>query len=241
LPIDFIQKHYESLDFFKLSSNPAALPLIYKYPSSKHWNWFKVISNKGLVYNQSTFDFLFPFYKIYIKSKLKPPVSDNYVILSFIHNVFRDFPGDLSFFLQEKFTPFIPWDILSRKDFLKLDFNFIDTYKAKLNFHNLSLSYAIKDCITPAFIIENKNLFDWDGVSFYNLPLTIELVINHLDDINFFLLANCEKFDWNWSFIEEYVYGFSKFRLSVNESIYKQLIEIPLSKDEIFSILQKKY
>ena len=76
--------------------------------------------------------------------------------------------------------------------------------------------------------------------SFYRLPLTQEIVIKCIDEINWHYLASNEKLDWTWEFIEEYLYDFNIFRYAVNKGIYEKLILNALSAKEIIAILENQ-
>lgn len=61
--LDFLRQYVDRLDFDELSMNKAILPLIYKYPKYPKWNWDRVIINRGIIYNQEAFEFMFSNFK----------------------------------------------------------------------------------------------------------------------------------------------------------------------------------
>lgn len=239
LSVEFIQKYIDKLDFDQLSINPTSLPIIYKYPTSKRWNWNKVVINRGLEYSKESFDFLLLNYEKYVFPEgIKTELIDILVTNSLIQRIFKGSQKDLNFFFSKWYIKFVPWDILSKRSNTLLDMTFINTHKEKLNFKESDLIKRIKDIVTTDFIIENKELFDSNRHFFYDLPLTIDLLENHFTDIYYFYLSKCHKLDWNWDFIYEHLYEFDSVNLSLNDGIYKRLIE-KMNKEEILSILEE--
>ena len=227
LPIsfEFIQKYINELDFNELSRNPASLELIYKYPTSKRWNWENVIVNPGIIYNHVSFNFIYGHYKRFVE--LNDHISlkmKEIPLYFFMSRVITRQSNDISFFLEEKFIRFMPWHLLSKCCVNKFELSFIEEHKDKLNFKESSLIRHNKDIITTQFILGNYELFDTERYSFYYLPLTIDLIKPHLENINWYYLSSCEKLDWTWDFINEHFSKFDLFRLSQNRGIYEKVI-----------------
>lgn len=241
ITVEFIQKHIEQLDFDILSKNPACLPLIYKYPTSTRWNWENVVMNPAIVFSDETFDFLFHYFKLNIKDfKHMHPYFKKRPLLSFLSRAFQIHSKNLDYFINEKFIEYLPWHIISEGSMIKLDIAFIGKYKAKINFKESEFIKNHKDVISTEFISQNSVLFDTEYHPFYYLPLTISLINNHFDKINWNNLSGSEKLDWSWAFIEDEFEKFNLFKLGENKGIYDRLIFKDMSKDEIFLLLEKK-
>lgn len=241
ITVEFIQKHKEQLDFDILSKNPACLPLIYKYPTSTRWNWENVIKNPAIIFSDETFDFLFYYFKLNIGDiKNIHPYFKKRPIIPFLFKVFQGQSKSLDYFISEKFNEYLPWQFISEWSNLKLDMEFIEKYKAKINFNSTEFIKNQKDIITTEFISQNPELFNSEHYSFYYLPLTNDLLIKHFEKINWFSLSSSEKFDWSWDFIDDKFANLNFFRLSENKGIYDRLIFKGMSKEEVISLLEKK-
>ncbi len=238
ISVNFIQKYAEKLDFARLSLNPASLPLIYQYPNSPRWNWDLVIINRGITYDQESFDFLFPHYERHLNFRWKRilPVKLN-ALGSFIHQVFSGSLGDLNFFLMEDFLKYIPWDVFSKRCNTKLTMDFITQNIDKLNFKEGELLRCIRESITMEFVRGNHSLFDKNSYRFYDLPLSKDILYDFPTEINWNYLSGCETLDWDWNFIVENFDNFKLFKLSTNRSIYQQLFECQIEKEDFLAIL----
>lgn len=222
--VEFIQKHVDKLDFDALSRNPASIDLIYKYPTSTRWNWECVIVNPGIIYNQDSFNFIYGHYEKFIdlNDKISPKIKE-FPLQFFISKIIMSQSNDISFFTGGKFIKFIPWYLFSKFCVTKFDLFFIVEYKEKLNFKEPAFIKYNKDVITTEFIKQNYDLFDPLHYSFYDLPLTIELIQSHIDSINWKYLSSCVKLDWTMDFIIEHFYILDLDRLSVNKGVYDHI------------------
>ncbi|MEA3495529.1 MAG: hypothetical protein U9R42_05775 [Bacteroidota bacterium] len=240
LSIEFIKKHINKLDFDNLSQNPKCINFIYKYPTSKRWNWEKVLWNPAITYNKKSFDFIFYYYKKYYASitpyyyKIVQPLP------SFFFKVFKKPFNDKSFFLNEEFIKYLPWDNLCKFSYIKLSLDFIEKYKDKLNFKETEFLRIHRDILTTNFIEENLELFDSEHSAFYYLPITIALLRKYDDKINWNNLSNCEKLDWTWEYIYLHFEKFNLFWLRQNKGIYEKLIRDKLTKPEILEFLDNE-
>lgn len=238
LSIEFIKKYIDKLDFDNLSQNPRSLELIYKYPASKRWNWERVLWNPAIIFNRESFDFIFYYYK-----KLYEPKTSNNEFLermalsSFLFRVFMRPFNDKSFFLNEEFIKYLPWDNLCKYSNTKLSMAFIEKYKDKLNFKETMFLRTNCDIITTEFVGANSELFNPEHSSFYYLPITIELLGKYDSKINWNNLSSCEKLDWTWEYIDLHFDKFHLFSLSENQGIYEKLIKDKLTKQQIFGFL----
>lgn len=238
---DFLIQYMDKLNFDNLSMNAVCLPLIYKYPNSKRWNWEKVIINAGLEYSQETFDFIYPHYEKQFEEK-----NDHYTLWrkkalpSLILTIFsRSFLKDLNFFFREEFLEYIPWEFFSKNYRSNLTMDFVETHKDKLNFKELQFIWRTRDFMTTDFVLENPNLFDGKYILHYDLLFTIEQLHNCFSDIDWNLLSSCTKLDWSMDYIYNNLDNFNLYRLSENKGVYNELIE-KFSKDEIFSFLNNQ-
>ncbi|MBW6474637.1 MAG: hypothetical protein K0B14_16035 [Anaerolineaceae bacterium] len=244
LSVEFIEKYIDKLYFDELSLNPACVPHIFKYPTSKRWNWDLVIINSGIIYNQETFNFIFPHYKKYYESKeYANPIYKKYSLSSLLFRVFMFQVIDLTFFLQDHFIPHLPWKILSERCRMKLTFEFINKYKKKLNFKEDALIYNNGDIITYDFIMQNLPLFDTESRYFIGkLPITVEIIQTYIKNIRWWTLAGNQNFDWSWEFINEHLYDLYCYRwfnsLSYNQGIYEKLISRTMSRNDILEFLE---
>jgi hypothetical protein len=244
LSVEFIQKHIDQLDFDALSENPKSLELIYKYPNSKKWNWEKVILNPAIIYNKESFDFFFNNYKRHYEAKeFTNPIKTKMALLSFLFRIFTRQLNDISYFLSEDFIKYLPWGNLCKFCKTKLTLEFIEQYKDKLNFKESEFISRHHEIITTEFILANSDLFDSEHYSFYNLPLTIEL-LNNYDNyggkLKWIILSSNEKLDWTWEYIDIHFDKFIFFRLAENKGIFEKLIIDKLTKQEIFDFLDNE-
>ena len=238
LTVEFIQKHIEQLDFEALSQKPKAIDLIYKYPTSKKWNWDRVILNPAIIYSKESFDFVFSHYKRYYESKeFTNPILKKMALPSFLFRVFSRQQNDISYFLQNDFIKYLPWENLCKFCNTKLTLDFIEEYKDKLNFKESEFIRKHRDILSKEFIESNIDLFDPTHYSFYYLPLTIELLNKLYDRINWNNLSSSEKLDWTWEFIDTHFDKFNVFRLSENKGIYDKLIIDKLGKNSVVEFL----
>lgn len=225
LTLEFILTYIQYLDFDEISQNPKSLDLIYKYPKSKMWNWQKVSLNKGIIYNETTFNFVFEHYnkthdqKNIISTKIK-----SRTLQMFLYKVFYYQQHDINYFLQEPFLPFISWELVTKSRTTKVSIEFIIKHKNKLNFKESIFMKNHSDIIPKEFIHMNIYLFDTTHYSFYNYPLTQDFVSQIVDKINWNQLSTCKNLDWTWRFINLHFEKFNKFKLSQNEGVYIELI-----------------
>lgn len=241
LSIEFIQKYIDKLDFDSLSQNPKSLDLIYKYPTSKRWNWEKVLWNPAITYDKKTFEFIYYYYKKHYEIKYANNEFHLRMALpSFLFMVFMRPFNDKSYFLNEKFIKYLPWDNLCKFCNTKLSLAFIEKYKDKLNFKETEFIRVHRDIITTEFIEANSELFDSKHYSFYYLPITIAILRKYDDKINWNNLSSCEKLNWDWEFIDMHFDKFNLFRLGENKGIYEKLIRDKLTKKQILEYLDKE-
>lgn len=239
--VEFIRKYSDKLDFDELSRNPSALHLINKYPTSEKWNWDKVIGNRGIVYNQESFDFMFSHFIKYYENKIHNLTAMKaYALPIFLKKVFYYNLNDLSFFFKKPYIELLPWDIFSKYCKTKLSEDFIETYKVKLDFKETELLRCARDVITTDFIKENHELFNNKSYAFYYLPITIELIKNYFPVIEWRWLSGCETVDWNWNFIEEHFDDLNLYKLSGNKAVYTEIVEKNMTKEQVIKLLDYK-
>ena len=242
LSIEFINKHIAKLDFDNLSENPKCLNFIYKNPTSKRWNWERVLLNPGIIFNRKSFDFIFYYYKKYYESKTyyNKEFSERMALPSFLLRIFMRPFNDKSFFLNEEFIKYLPWDEFCKFCNTKLSLDFIEKYKGKLNFKESNFIKIHRDILTKEFIEANSELFDFEDYSFYHLPITIAILRKYDDKIHWNGLSSCEKLNWDWEFIDSNFDKFNFYILGENRGIYEQLIRDKLSKQQIFGFLDNE-
>jgi len=239
--VDFIQKHIDQLDFDALSQNPKSLELIYKYPTSKKWNWEKVILNPAIIYSKESFDFIFSHYKRYYESKdFTNPILKKMALPSFLFRIFLRQQNDISYFLQNDFTKYLPWENVCKFCNTKLTPEFIEKYKDKLNFKESEFIRNHREIISTDFIEANSELFNSEHYSFYYLPINIKLLRKYDEKINWNNLSSSEKLDWTWEYIDTHFDKFNFFRLAENKGIFEKLIIGKLTKQEIFDFLDNE-
>jgi hypothetical protein len=247
LSIEFIQKYSEHLNFDAISKNPKALDLIYKFPTSKKWNWNNVILNSAINYDKESFDFVFKHYKMNYETK----EFDYYygpwkISFDFLSRIVRFHQNDISLFLQV--TTVLPPDDFNYRSFwsnlslcrTKLSQEFIEKHKSKLDFKNPYFISRQIDGISKEFVGKNLDLFDTSVHNFYYLPLTIDLLNKLNDKINWNFLSSNEKLDWTWWYLDKYFYEFNFYRLSENKGIFDRLIMNNLSNRDIFEFLDNE-
>ena len=240
LTFEFYQKYKDKWNIDNLSSNPASLPLIYEFPTKINWNWDQVILNNGITYDQKSFDFIFKHYES--AHALKDIESDflkKNPIVYFLHSLIVK-ERDISFFFNSKYLKYMQFDLLSKKDSIKMSKEFIEVFKDKLNFKERNLIKNIKDVIDENFIIQNHMLFDFNHYSIYDLPISRETLFKYSSDINWNLLSRSQKLDWDWEFIQENWDKLNDYHLKQNKGVYEKLIFNSLSKDEILIFLDSQ-
>jgi len=241
ISVEFIQKHINQLDFDALSQNPKSIELIYKYPTSKKWNWEKIILNPAIKYNKESFDFIFSHYKRqYEAKKFTNPIMKKRALPSFLSRVFMRPFNDKTFFLNEEFIKYLPWDNLCTFCNTKLPLSFIEKHKDKLNFKESKFIRNQRDILTTEFIEANSELFNSYHYSFYYLPITIDLLGKYDGKFNWRNLSSCEKLDWTWEYIDLNFDKLNLFRLGENKGVYEILIQNKLLKPEILEFLDNE-
>ena len=240
LPVttEFVQRYSDKLDFNALSQNPKSIDLIYRYPNAKHWNWDKIIINRGIVYNKESFDLIFKKFKSHHEAKeFSNPTLKKMALPSFLFTVFMHQQNDINFFLNDAFIKCLPWRSLCKYCKTELSMSFIEKHKDLLNFRESEFISHNSDIISTDFIKTNLDLFDTEHHSFYKLPLTIEIINKYNDKINWRYLSSCKKLDWNWEFINIHYEKFDWSRLSENQGIFEKLILNLMSKENIIDFL----
>lgn len=226
LSVEFIQKHIERLDFDVLSQNPKAIDIIYKYPTSKKWNWDRVILNPAIIFTKESFDFVFNHYKRQYETKeFTNPIMIKMPLPSFLFKVFSFHQNDISYFFHDEFINDLPWKNLPVNRCEKIPLEFVEKYKEKLNFKESYFLRNHKDVITRKFVKENLDLFDPTNHSFYYLPLSIEILNELKEKVNWDSLSSCVNLDWNIEFIKKNIDKLNPKKLSQNIGVYNCLID----------------
>jgi hypothetical protein len=239
LSVDFIQKFSDKLNFSKLSLNPKSIELIFKYPDSKRWEWDKVIANPGIVYDDQVFDFVFYYFKKNfidghaIYSKLNIDFKKIFLV-----KLFASFNTNLSYFLNNYFIELLPWEFICESSSIKLPIDIIEKGKTKLDFNNSGFLIIHRNILTNDFIKKNWDLFNIENESFYNLPLTIDMLKSIGSQISWYKLSFNTYLDWNYEFIKSNFEKFHPYQISINQGVYQKLIGDTLSHDEIIQFLQ---
>lgn len=239
LSVPFIQKYVDRLNFDRLSLNPAALPLIYEYPESKRWNWYKVIQNPAIVYDEPTFKFMLHHFKKYSEAHEK---SDSiwlrYPEKYFFIRLFHTCRNDVRYFLNEAFIHLLPKHFLPRynreisKDFFQLAYN---SGLVDLNDRN-SLS-TIAKIIDEELVEKHFDSLDPNSPGFYNLPLTQKLYQRHRDKIDLWRLSFSIRFDWDLEFIVMNWNNLNYNFLKSNAGVYRRLLGEHKTNEEILGLL----
>ena len=238
LSVEFIQKHIENINFDELSQNPAALPLIYKYPKAHSWNWDKVILNRAIIYSDDSYKFFLNYFtkNLQLNHDVHPFFKKN-SLYPFLFKLFKSQNNDISYFLSNDFVKYFAWENLCKFCNTKLPLAFIEKYKDKLNFKEEAFIRNNQEIITTEFILANPDLFNSEHSSFYYLLLTIEFLNKYDGKLDWNKLSSNEKLDWNWEYIETHFDKFNLFRLKTNKGIYEKLILDKLKQQEIFAFL----
>ena len=241
ITVEFIQKYIDQLDFDALSQNPKSLELIYKFPTSKKWNWEKVVSNPGIIYNNESFNFVFTNYnRQYEAKEFTNPILKKRALHSFLFRVILGQQNDISYFISDEFIKLLPWKNLCQFSKIKLPIDFIEKYKDKLNFKESNFIRNHRDIITTAFIEANSDLFNSEHYSFYDLAININILNKYDGKINWNMLLRSEKLDWTWEYIDLHLEEFNLSRLAENKGVFEKLIIKKLTKKEIFDFLDNE-
>jgi hypothetical protein len=237
LTFEFLEKYKDKWDYNSLSWNPASLPLIFEFPTMKDWNWDLVIVNRGLKYNQDNFNFIFKHYSD--KHQLKNfenPKHKNYAIYYFLHRLVQ-MNRDISYFFNDNYLKFMSFDLLSSKEQLNLNLDFITKYKDKLNFKDRNLIRNISKIINEDFIIDNIEKFDVINHNIYNLPISQDFILKYINDVDWNWLSRSRNFNWDWNFLNEHWSVLNVHSLSTNDGIYERLINQTMTKSDIINFL----
>lgn len=242
LSVEFLQKHLDKLDFDAISQNPNCIELIYRYPTSERWNWDKVIRNPAIAYDKESFDFVFSNYKRQYETKeFTNPILKKMALPSFLFCVLTFQQNDINYFLKDDFVVYFPWDKFCKYCNTKLSLDFIEKHKDRLNFKESEFIRMQRDIISTEFIEANADLFHPEHYSFYNLPLTIELLNKFNGNINWNNLSRCEKLDWTWEYVDTNFDKFNLYGLAENKGIFEKLIKEKLSEKEILELLDNSW
>jgi hypothetical protein len=241
ISVQFIQKHIDQLDFVPLSRNPKSLELIYKYPKSERWNWDSVICNTGIVYDDTSFKFMFEHFKENYEKRANPNSERRVPALpAFLLRVFRNQLVDISYFLQDKFMKRIPFNWMCKHRLAKFSLEVIESNKKEIDFKNSEFLGNHRGLFTSEFLSSNLDLFDPSQYSFYNLPLTFDILSKLDDKVNWNHLSSCKTLDWSWELIDTKFDKFNVFKLSENKGIYEKLIGYTWSKRDIVVFLDSQ-
>jgi hypothetical protein len=237
--VEFIQKYRDKLNFSKLSGNPSCLEIIYKYSKSKRWDWAKVSNNPAVIYDESSFNFIFHKYKENIsqgsdyKNKAESYLLKSFLLAAFINQK----RNDMNFFLNDDFIDNIPWYILSNYSNVILPESFINKYKEKFDFKSSSFLRRHNKVLNYQFIKENIQLFDTSQFAFSFLMINSEILELCSPTLNWYIFSSNEYFNWSWDFIEQNLDKLGHFRLSFNETLYELLIKDGFDDDALEDLL----
>jgi len=235
---NFIEQYQQQLDFDKLSQNPQMLNLIYQNPSYKKWKWEKVILNPGIVYKKQTFTLIFNNYKKDFETKeFTHSKQKNMALHTFLFRLFSHQHNDINYLLTADFINYVPWEIFCSYCRTELPLSFIEQHKTKLNFSETAFIKRNKNSFTYEFIEANLELFNATDVSFYRLPITVELLSKTGNEFNWNALSACETIDWNWDFIHLHFDKLNLNKLATNKGIFEKLMLNKLSSTQIYKIL----
>lgn len=237
--LEFIEKYKANIDFDELSLNKASLPVIIEYPDLELWNWNLIIINKGLIYNEKIFDFIFYHYEKYCYRFLSSFRASIFTTLNFfLRRVFLGSPHEQIFFLNNRFLESFPWKDFCARCKTKVDMQFIEMHKDKLDFTEKAFIERNRGVITNTFINSNLHRFNPDSSAFCRLDISVEIVNKISDKLDWRCLSGNEKMDWSWDFLKANFDNFNLFILAQNQGLYEKLIRTILTKKEIISFLE---
>ena len=237
ISLEFLEKYKDKLDFGELSRNPACIDIILKYHKSSRWNWNNVIVNPGLKYNDEIFELVFFYFKNQSIYKFwNKTTFYNITINSILKRVFHSPFTQKSYFLKERFTALLPWDVVSKSNVV-LDMDFIINFKDKIDFKENGFLKENGKLIDKDFILCNIELFNLENYRFYYLDIDNEILEKCKENINWNYLSSSENFEWSWKFVSDNYDKLNFFRLSINEGVYRDLTKNILSDEEIYSFL----
>lgn len=248
LPISlvFLEKYKDSLDFENLSRNPTCIDIILKYAKSNRWNWNDVIINPGFEYDDKNFELVFNYYsRYYILNFLhtKYNISNiskfrKTITFNFLEKIFHSPFTQKSYFVCDKFIEYFPWDNLCKSN-IEVDLEFIIKFKEKINFKENNFLKVNGKLLDEDFIFNNIELFDLNKSNFYQLNINDKIIDEYTKKINWCYLSFSENIEWSWDFVSDNYEKLDFIKLSNNEKAYVDLIKKILSKEQVYSFLDK--
>ncbi len=235
ISIDFIQKFSDLIDFDALSQNPASIELIEKYPKSKKWNWEVVVLNPAINFTDENIEFYTENYNRYLFENALSKSFFNSNPAHLVKKLISVQTKDRSYFLQEKYQIFIPWDNFCSQCNTELTLNDVEKFKSKLNFQKDQFILKNKNQITTEFISDNLLLFDSNEIAFYDLAINIE-IIEKCNNPSFFKISGNIFLNWSWEYIYDNFQKLNFYKLSRNRAVY-DLINLNNFISQQFSIL----
>jgi hypothetical protein len=233
LPItfNFIVKYKEKLNFDSLSGNPNCLPIILKYPHSNKWNWKNILSNFKFEISDDNYEYYYKYFNKFIVTKYPNLINNDYQIRAFyIDRLLKYNHSELTFLFKKPEIHLLEKIVIFNSKKTKIDFITLTYLKNKLDFKSDGVIYAIRDAVTPEFIIENIDYFKLDSYLFYKLPINYEMLKLLEGKINWNLFSSCTTFDWNWDFILKNLKKLNINRLAENQKVF-ELIKQNLNGD----------
>ena len=237
ISLEFLERYKDYLDFDNLSRNPSCIDIILKYAKSKRWNWNNVIINPGLEYNDKIFQLVYYYYyKTFLGNINKNPFFNSILLSNFLKKIFHSPFTQKSFFLNEKFAKYYPWEKFSESN-LEVDIDFINKFKDKINFKGRGFLKSNGKILNKDFILNNIELFDLSSYNFYYLNIDNEILEKNNKSINWSFLSRSESIKWSWELVSNNYEKLNLFSLSENKTAYNNLVKKVFSNEEIYSFL----
>lgn len=242
LTVEFLQSHKEQLDFDRLSRNPASWALIQQYPGSKRWNWNLVVANPAISWNENTWRFVLQQYKAkFTKERpdIPAPLSASIAERSLLSQIIVRSHVNRSFFLSDQFKDNLPWELLDGCYTLSEVEPFLIQNLDRINLKKAS---NVKIC---APLLDEKLVNKYwpslinSGYGQQYLPLTIKLINQLKEGVNWNWISSNEKIDWTYDFIYENSDQLNFWRLAKNRAVYDRLVLPEITQIGIASYIQR--
>lgn len=243
MDVALLEKYQENFNFRHLSWNPAAAALILNYPRSSRWDWHLVLRNQGIEINEENLDILVrnhirknqwhPFFKN------KPvEIATRAARIHIISHLIKFRQTGADFLFNEKFKDLYIWDLISEASSTLPKHFVLDNFS---KFKTLGSEFVNKNgkYFNAELIKKNIEKFDLKRWEFYKLNITLDIVQEITEKIDFLWLSSNESIEWNADFIYNNRDRLHFYRLCENKKIYDKLLG-DWSREDVLSFLDKQ-
>ncbi|MDF0720819.1 hypothetical protein P0M11_12495 [Kaistella sp. PBT33-4] len=228
LDMELLEKYQGKFNFRNLSSNPAAAQIILKYPKSSRWHWYSVLKNEGIEINDENLDILIRYHAKEIQSiplLINKPmeITKRVARSNVISNLIKFRRTGTDYLYSDRFKENYIWHFISETN-AEMPEGFVLDNLSKFKTFGYGFLNKNGKYFSPEFIHKNIEKFDLKQSHFYKLNITLEIVRENIEKIDFLWLSSNESIEWNPDFIYNMRDQLNFYRLCENRKVYDNLL-----------------